>query len=59
MATLTKADKASRQGASILEVIFAGNYCTFRLQREHLLKLDERGLGPQPEFKQPPGRRRW
>ena len=58
MVTLAKADKAARQGASILEVIFAGNYSTFRLQREHLAKLDERGLGPQPEYKQPP-RRRW
>jgi non-canonical poly(A) RNA polymerase PAPD5/7 len=57
MATLAKADKAARQGASILEVIFAGNYSTFRLQREHLAKLDVRGLGPQPEARKPS--RRW
>jgi non-canonical poly(A) RNA polymerase PAPD5/7 len=59
MATLAKADKAERQGASILDVIFAGNYSTFRLQREHLAKLDERGLGPQPEYRQPARRPRW
>lgn len=59
MADLAKADKAAKQGASILEVIFAGNYSTFRLQREHLARLAERGLGPQPEVRKPPKRSPW
>ncbi|KAB5566148.1 hypothetical protein GE09DRAFT_1105699 [Coniochaeta sp. 2T2.1] len=58
MADVAKAGKRGNK-KSILEVIFAGNYSTFRLQREHLAKLAERGLGPQPVV--PPkqfGRRR-
>ncbi len=38
------ANMTDRKNASILEVILAGNYSSFRLQREHLKKLHDRGL---------------
>lgn len=59
MAELAKADDATKRGASILEVIFAGNYSTFRTQRAHLAALAERGLGKQPEAKSRPRRSQW
>ncbi|OIW24730.1 hypothetical protein CONLIGDRAFT_104829 [Coniochaeta ligniaria NRRL 30616] len=59
MADLAKADKTAKRGASILEVLFAGNYSTFRLQREHLAKLAERGLGPQPVARKAAKRSPW
>ena len=37
-------DVPEKQNASMLEVILAGNYSSFRLQRDHLQKLFERGL---------------
>jgi len=59
MAGLARTDNAAKRGASILEVIFGGNYSTFRLQRAHLAKLAERGLGPQPVVKKQPRRTVW
>lgn len=44
MAELARAPKSEKQNASILEVIFAGDYSTFRNQRAFLKKLVETGL---------------
>ncbi|KAL2760014.1 hypothetical protein ACRALDRAFT_1073934 [Sodiomyces alcalophilus JCM 7366] len=38
--------KQHTQASSILEVIFAGNYRLFRLQRAHLRRLHEKYIGP-------------
>lgn len=44
MAYLSKASKTERRNASILEVIFAGDYSTFTSSREYLRKLVDTGL---------------
>lgn len=44
MAYLHQGSKGQRQNASILEVIFAGDYDTFKSQREFLKKLVDTGL---------------
>ena len=41
------AQMPDRRGASLLEPILAGNYSSFRLQREHLKKLYDKGLNFQ------------
>jgi non-canonical poly(A) RNA polymerase PAPD5/7 len=50
-------DMPDRHGASILEVILAGNYSSFRLQREHLQKLADRGLNYESQSQGKGGRR--
>ena len=37
-------EQEDRHDASILQVILAGNYSSFRYQRDHLRKLHDRGL---------------
>lgn len=41
MAYLARASEAERRNASVLQVILAGNYSSFRLQRAHLANLAE------------------
>ncbi|KAK3332380.1 hypothetical protein B0T19DRAFT_101613 [Cercophora scortea] len=58
MAKVAQLPLPERRHASILDVIFAGNYSSFRNQRVHLEKLFKTGLTPhQPKRRAPvPGR---
>ncbi|KAH8899849.1 hypothetical protein GQ53DRAFT_634353 [Thozetella sp. PMI_491] len=58
MEALAAMSPSSRKGASILQVILAGNYSSFRLQREHLQKLFDRGLDYEAR-EAPPRQPRW
>ncbi|KAK0628771.1 hypothetical protein B0T17DRAFT_588797 [Bombardia bombarda] len=54
------AQSPNRQNASILEVVFAGNYSSFRYQRAHLNKLADSGYAAQiTRTRAPPPPTRW
>ena len=43
MREVSKMDGTARKNASLLSVIFEGNYSSFRVQREHLRALHAKG----------------
>jgi non-canonical poly(A) RNA polymerase PAPD5/7 len=60
MAYLSTASDAEKKDASILEVIFAGDYSSFRLHREHYAKLARQGIASLESMPAaPPPRSQW
>jgi non-canonical poly(A) RNA polymerase PAPD5/7 len=60
MAYLGTASASEKKNASILEVIFAGNYSSFRLHREHYAMLAQQGIASLDSLPAaPPARSQW
>jgi non-canonical poly(A) RNA polymerase PAPD5/7 len=60
MAYLGAASDREKKNASILEVIFAGNYSSFRLHRDHYAKIARQGIASLDSMPPaPPPRSQW